>query len=59
MNPLEDPLLYDMNNSGHLEVKDFLQQCRLLQYLDTFIAEGFESLPAVCITWAVAVTMPI
>ncbi|KAI8139638.1 high mobility group box domain-containing protein [Fennellomyces sp. T-0311] len=46
MNQLDEPLLFDMNNGEHQEVKDFFQRCGLLQYLHIFISEGFESLSA-------------
>ena len=47
METQDEHLTFDINNQGHQEVKDFLQHCRLLQYLEVFIAEGFESLPSV------------
>ncbi|KAI7849180.1 hypothetical protein BDC45DRAFT_521414 [Circinella umbellata] len=46
METQDEHLIFDINNQGHQEVKDFLQHCRLLQYLEVFIAEGFESLPS-------------
>ncbi|KAI9244361.1 hypothetical protein BDA99DRAFT_529144 [Phascolomyces articulosus] len=46
MESQDEQLAFDINNQGHQEVKNFFQQCRLLQYLEVFINEGFESLPA-------------
>ena len=47
MKPQDDHLMFDPNVSGHQDIKDFFQHCRLLQYIEVFIAEGFESLPSV------------
>ncbi|KAI7867177.1 high mobility group box domain-containing protein [Spinellus fusiger] len=36
------------NDEGHQEVKDFLVTCRLSQYVDCFIREGFDTLNSIC-----------
>lgn len=38
---------YNENDTGHREVKELLNSCRLFQYLELFIAEGFDSLVSV------------
>lgn len=47
--PALEPILgcFDTNNTGHQDVKAFLEQCGQLKYLETFINEGFESTAAV------------
>ena len=47
MEPQDDHLIFDPNDQGHRDIKEFFQHCRLLQYIEVFIAEGFESLPSV------------
>ncbi|ORY92292.1 hypothetical protein BCR43DRAFT_446145 [Syncephalastrum racemosum] len=42
-----DSVSYDDQYEGHREVKQLLESCRLLQYLDTFLNEGFDSLRSV------------
>ncbi|KAI9496737.1 hypothetical protein BDB00DRAFT_105911 [Zychaea mexicana] len=46
MDSQDEMSAFDVDDQGHQEVKAFFDHCRLLQYLDTFIEEGFESLPS-------------
>ncbi|KAJ8657896.1 hypothetical protein O0I10_006424, partial [Lichtheimia ornata] len=48
--PVLEPTLgcFDTNNTGHQDVKTFLEHCGQLKYLETFINEGFESTAAIC-----------
>ena len=38
---------FNERDTGHREVKQVLERCKLLQYLDIFIAEGFDCLKSV------------
>lgn len=38
---------YNERDTGHREVKQVLERCKLLQYLDIFITEGFDCLKSV------------
>lgn len=42
-----DAVSYDDQDEGHREVKQLLESCRLLQYLNTLLNEGFDSLRSV------------
>ncbi|KAI8375988.1 uncharacterized protein BYT42DRAFT_572993 [Radiomyces spectabilis] len=47
--PISDGIsvvMFNAENRGHHDVKEFLQRCHLLQYLSSFLAEGFDSLRA-------------
>ncbi|CDH57466.1 hypothetical protein RO3G_07013 [Lichtheimia corymbifera JMRC:FSU:9682] len=39
---------FNERDAGHREVKQVLERCKLLQYLETFIAEGFDCLKSLC-----------
>ncbi|KAI7876553.1 hypothetical protein K492DRAFT_172427 [Lichtheimia hyalospora FSU 10163] len=39
---------FNERDTGHREVKQVLERCKLLQYLDIFIAEGFDCLKSLC-----------
>ncbi|KAI9264374.1 hypothetical protein BDA99DRAFT_509191 [Phascolomyces articulosus] len=39
---------YNPDDPGHFQVKELLIQCKLLQYLDKFLNEGFDSLKSFC-----------
>ncbi|KAI7869398.1 hypothetical protein BDF14DRAFT_1784612 [Spinellus fusiger] len=42
----ESATVFNINNNGHCKIKEFLECCKLPQYLLAFISEGFESLPS-------------
>ncbi|KAI9482582.1 hypothetical protein BDB00DRAFT_160916 [Zychaea mexicana] len=44
----ETAILYDPNDSGHIEVRDLLNRCKIPQYLEHFLNEGFDSLKSLC-----------
>lgn len=39
---------FNERDTGHREVKQVLERCKLLQYLDIFITEGFDCLKSLC-----------
>ena len=44
---MQENEVYNPNDAGHIEVRDLLSRCKLLQYLEIFIIEGFDTLKSV------------
>ncbi|KAI8145914.1 hypothetical protein BJV82DRAFT_602726 [Fennellomyces sp. T-0311] len=45
---MQENEVYNPNESGHNEVRDLLSRCKLLQYMEIFINEGFDTLKSLC-----------
>ncbi|KAI9320638.1 hypothetical protein BX666DRAFT_1909821 [Dichotomocladium elegans] len=45
----ETPMvIFNEHDRGHREVRDLLSRINILQYLDTFLSEGFDCLKSIC-----------